>query len=156
MTQIKLVAAGVLVVGLVLLLLSQNATPANAWLFNLKRSQEKVILGLKPGPETKFEYLMNLQNIRLNELETVVNNGEYSYVLSAASRYSTFAGQLVEFLKQNGLSGRKDAVEAMFAEHKNRLWKAYVIFPKNTADDSYKFIEDDINYLDLYQKQLEN
>ena len=43
-----------------------------------------------------------------------------------------------------------------FNNHQEVLQKIYVIYPKNTDNWEWKYIQDDINYLKLYLDKLSN
>lgn len=136
------------------LLLSQKANPDIPLLFNLKRLQEKAFLNLKFSPRDQVEYMSSLLNARLEELSNVVKNKNYDYVLPSASRYSTTAGQITELIIANNLRDKVEDTKNQFLAQLQVLQEIYVIYPKNFDNEEYKYIEDDINYLNLYLDKL--
>lgn len=153
-TKIKLGLIITVALFILSLILSQNATPDFPPFFNLKRVQEKAYLSLKSSPEAKVDYMSLLLDSRLKELEAQVNNESYNYILPSALRYSTTAGQMTELIIANNLTSHNDWVSELFKKHKQKLNEIYVIYPKNTDNVEYKYIEDDINYLDIYLQKL--
>ena len=151
--QLGLIILLVLLVGL--LLLSQKATPDQQLLFGLKRVQEKAFLKLKTTPADRLDYMSSLLNSRLEELQNVVKNKNYDYVLSSSRRYFTLAGQITDLVVANNLTGKIQGLKEQFLNHKKVLNVIYVAYPKNTENVEYKYIKDDFNYLGLYLDKLE-
>lgn len=148
-----------LIIGLIIivisLILSQNANPDLGPFWSLKRAQEKIYLNFRNSPQDKIDYMSGLLNVRLNEMNHLVNSKSYGYVLSASSRYSTLAGQITDLIIANNLKDRVPAITAQFIEHQAVLYDIYVIYPKNIPDnEDWKFIQDDINYLKIYLDKL--
>ncbi len=92
-TQAKIAAIVALAILVISLVLSQTAAPDNYLLFSLKRAQETAFLKLKTTPSQKVDYMDYLLDQRLSELQTVFNHKSYNYILPAANRYFTLAGQ---------------------------------------------------------------
>ena len=136
------------------LILSQKANPDDQLIFGLKRIQEKAFLNFKSSPVEKVDYMSALLDNRLRELSNVVKNKNYDYVLPAASRYSTTAGQITELIIANNLRDKVEDTKNQFLAHLQVLQEIYVIYPKNFDDEEYKYIEDDINYLKIYLDKL--
>lgn len=136
------------------LILSQNANPDATLIFGLKRIQEKTFLSFKSEPVSRLDYMSNMLENRLEELSNSVKNKKYDYVLPAASRYSSLAGQMTDLIIANNLSDKIDPVKNQFSAHAKVLHEIYVIYPKNTENVEYKYIEDDINYLKIYLDKL--
>ncbi len=153
-TKIQLGSIGVLTVLVIALVASQSASPDFPLLFGLKRQQEKVFFSFKSTPQEKVDYMRSLLNIRLNELSSQVNRQSYSHILPSASRYSSLAGEITDIIVSNNMKDQVNAVMEQFTQHKKVLQDLYVIYPKNTDNVEYKYIEDDINYLDLYLDKL--
>lgn len=143
-----------LVVAALSLILSQTANPDFPPLFALKRVQEKAFLSLKSNPQEKVDYMRSLLNTRLDELNSQVKRESYGYILPSASRYSTLAGEITDFIIGGGLEDQVASTIDQFTSHKKILNDIYVIYPKNTENVEYKYIEDDINYLNLYLDKL--
>lgn len=137
------------------LLLSQKANPDQKLLFGLKRVQEKAFLKTKTTPQAKVDYMSNLLEARLQEVQNVVNNKAYTYLLPTSNRYFTLAGQITDLIIANNLTDKIPSLKNQFLEHQKILYALYVAYPKNTSNLEYKYIEDDINYLKLYLDKLE-
>lgn len=137
------------------LLLSRYASPDIPPLFALKRIQEKVFLKLQSSPENQVKYMSSLLNIRLEELQNIVKNKSYDYVLKSSLRYSTLAGQITDLIIANNLTNQAGAIKEQFLSHRGFLDTLYVIYPKNIPDNvEWKYIQDDFNYLGLYLDKL--
>lgn len=153
-TRIKLAAILISAIAALSLIFSQSATPDNKLLFGLKRVQENLYLDLKTNNEEKLDYMIYLLDRRLVELDRMVRNESYCCILNAALRYSTLAGQITENLETNNLKDKISSVIEQFKNHKKVLQETYIIYPKNMDNFEYKYIEDDINYLDIYIDKL--
>lgn len=136
------------------LILSQKANPDATLIFGLKRIQEKTFLSFKSSPQSRLDYMSNMLNNRLEELSNSVKNKKYDYVLPSASRYSTLAGEITDLIIANNLKDRIELIKNQFSAHAKVLQEIYVIYPKNTENVEYKYIEDDINYLKIYEDKL--
>lgn len=136
------------------LILSQTATPDFPPLFALKRVQEKAFFKLKSNPQDKLDYMRSLLDKRLGELDSQVKRQSYGYILPSASRYSTLAGQITEIILANNLQDQADLVKNQFTNHQKTLQQIYEIYPKNTDNWEWKYIQDDYNYLKLYLDKL--
>lgn len=152
--KIQLTLVAVLILIAASLILSQTATPDFAPLFSLKRIQEKAFLSLKSNPQERLNYMRSLLDTRMDELDKQVRRQSYSQILSSASRYSTLAGEITDFVIKNNMEDQVLPVMEQFINHKKVLREIYIIYPKNTDNVEYKYIEDDINYLDIYIDKL--
>lgn len=156
-TKIKLQLGAILVLAVfaLSLILSQTASPDFPPLWGLKRIQEKVFLNFKSSPEQRIQYLSFLLDKRLDELSKVVKNKNYDHVLNASLRYSTTAGQITELIIANNLKESLDSTKQQFLTHQKALDDVYVLYPKNIPDnEEWKYIQDDINYLEIYLDKL--
>ncbi len=136
------------------LLFSIKANPDFPPLFALKRVQEKIFLKFKSNPEARVDFMSNLLSSRLEELQNVFDHKSYDYILPAASRYSTLAGQITALVVANNLTDKAAVIKNQFLNHQKIVKAIYVAYPKNTDNVEYKYIEDDYNYLGLYLDQL--
>lgn len=153
-TKIQLGLIAILIIFALSLILSQKADP-NSPFFTLKRIQEKVYLKLKQDPEARADYMVFLLNNRLYELDAVVKNKNYGYVLPAASRYSTLAGQITDLVIMNNMKDKVSSLKQTFEDHLQVLNDLYIIYPKNIPDnEEWKYIKDDYNYLKIYLDKL--
>ena len=98
--------------------------------------------------------MSSLLNNRLKELQNVVKNKNYGYVLPSASRYSSLAGQIAELVTSNNLTDKKVEIEKQFTSHLKILDELYIAYPKNTDNWEWKYIQDDYNYLKIYLAKL--
>lgn len=153
-TRIQLGAIILLAVLAIALLLSQKANPDAPLLFKLKRLQEKAFLKTKSNPADKVDYMVSLLDNRLIELQNQVNNKSYNYILPSASRYSTLAGQITDLVVANNMTSKAEVIQSQFLNHQKGLDDLYQIYPKNTDNWEWKYIQDDINYLQLYLDKL--
>lgn len=136
------------------LIFSQTATPDQPNLFALKRVQEKTYLKLKSNPEERVDYMSFLLGRRLEELNNQVRRQSYGYILPSALRYSALAGQITEMIIGSSMKDKVGQAMDQFNNHLKVLQDIYVIYPKNTENMEYKYIEDDINYLKIYLDKL--
>ncbi|MCL5784812.1 MAG: hypothetical protein M1142_05695 [Patescibacteria group bacterium] len=153
--RIQLGAMLVLVLLAIALLLSQQVGPDAGPLFQLKRVQEKVFLKTKLSASSQVDYMSNLLETRLGELQNAVNNQNYGYVLPSSLRYFTLAGQITDLIVANNLTSQTETIRNQFLSHRKILDQLYVIYPKNTDNWEWKYIKDDYNYLKLYLDKLE-
>jgi hypothetical protein len=140
-------------VGILLILaaFSKNAHPKSS-LYNIKRLDENVVLATKATPNAKAEYYNELLEKRFQEIETVYKEQEHEHLLVTALRYSSTAGKVTEFLKANNLSSESKKTKALLEKHKKRLTAIVAKDPR--TKNEWKYIQDSINYLDVYIPQL--
>lgn len=153
-TKIQLISIILLSILALSLLISQSANPAMSLFFNMKRVQEKAYMKFKTTPEARLDYMSVLLDNRLGELESLVKNKNYTFLLTSSLRYSTLAGQMTELVVSNNLKDKAVGTKAQFNNHKKILNDLYIAYPKNTDNLEYKYLEDDMNYLDLYLEKL--
>lgn len=152
---IKLSLIIILSVLAVLLLNIDNINPNWGILYKVKRLQEKTYFNFKSDPATKADYLNQLLDKRLVELENLVEDKKYQFLLSSSLRYSTTAGELTDIVKVNNLDHKTLPLKVKFMSHKVRLQNLLDIYPKDIVGNvEYKYLIDDINYLDLYLAKL--
>ncbi|OGE44359.1 hypothetical protein A3B45_03720 [Candidatus Daviesbacteria bacterium RIFCSPLOWO2_01_FULL_39_12] len=154
LTRAEIVLIAILALAAFSLILTRYVNPDFVPLFNLKRLQEKVFLNTKPSPESKVEYMTFLLNVRLDEIKYILSRKKYDYLLSTSLRYSTLAGETTELIIANNLKDQAEPLKNQFLYHKQILHDLYVSYPKNTDNVEYKYLEDDINYLDIYLNKL--
>ncbi len=135
---------------------SPRSTPDQSILYLFKRGQEKVFMKLELTMPGRAKYMISLLDQRLLELQKIVEKKKIGYVLETASRYSTWAGRTTDFILENDLTEQKDLLLVQLTKHREVLEQIYDKYPKNTDDREYKYIEDDINYLELYMQKLQN
>lgn len=151
--QIKILLSILFVIFIVSFLLSQNANPNSLFLYNLKRLQEKTILKLMVSPQNNLGYQTKLLEKRLNEIVTITNLNEHSFILKSSLRYSTTAGQITEYILKNNMRDNISSTQDILKRHHDVLQAVVDKYPKD-LDVEWKFIQDDINYIDIYSKML--
>lgn len=145
-----------LAVLVLLIIASDKATPDSTLTFGLKRLQEKIFLSLKPTPEAKADYYLALLDKRLEELKGLVKNKRSWYLWSASLRYSATAGELTDLVLQNNLTDKVGIMTAQFKNHQQVLRAAVDNYPDAYSQEDWKFLQDDINYLELYLEKLKS
>lgn len=155
--RIKFVLIGILSIISIFLVLSRDATPLSPAIFQTKRLQEKIFIRFKPNPKSKLEYYAYLLNERLDELKAVAETSDSSYtlILMTSLRYSTTAGQMTDFIKNNHLTDQTPGVLKLFQDHQQIISVLVESYPKDFGDE-WKFLEDDINYLQIYSRDLQS
>ncbi|MBI2017678.1 hypothetical protein HYS92_01360 [Candidatus Daviesbacteria bacterium] len=153
-TRIQVILIVILAITALSLILSQSAAPDNPLLFSLKRVQEKIYLNFKSNPTDKLDYMSSLLDARLAEIAAILDHKSYDFLLPSSLRYSTTAGQITDLIIANNLKDKVAAVKTQFTNHKKILNDLYVAYPKNTQNLEYKYLEDDINYLNIYLDKL--
>lgn len=151
--QIKILLIIVLSIFGLSVILSRNAAPDSPFLFKVERLKEKSFMFLKFSQKSKVEYYKVLLGKRLRNLSTVIEDGEPSFILTSSLRYSTTAGQLTEYIQKNQMKSEVTPILNMFREHQKVLLDLINSYPKE-RDGEWKYIQDDINYLDTYSKYL--
>lgn len=151
--QVKILLIGILSIVAILLIASRNATPLTPTSFQVKRLQEKIFMKLKPTPQAKFRYYSFLLNERLKDLSAVAGDDDPSYILTTSLRYSTTAGELSDLIKSNNLTDQIPGVLILFNNHQKSISALVASYPKDFNED-WKFLQDDINYLEIYSSML--
>jgi len=144
--KIKLGVLAILAVLLLGLMFSEKTDPAFEALWLIKRSEEKVYTKFKTGQD-RIDYNYVMLNRRLKELESLVAGKNYNFILSASLRYSTTAGQLTEMVTDT------HKLAMIFMEQRKVLQELLDKYPKD-VNEEWKYIQDDINYLDIYLDKL--
>ncbi len=134
------------------LFFSNTAKPDNPVLFGLKRLQENTFYNLKGD---KIDYSNTLLSKRLEELKGLANKEQSRFLWSASLRYSTTAGRITEMIK--GETSREKALKQIevFKKDQEEIRKTLQQFPVDFSNEDWKFLEDAINYLDIYIDQLQ-
>lgn len=153
-TKIQLSTIIFLAIVVISLLLSSGASPDSSALFAIKRIQEKVFLNLKSDPKDKLGYMRAILDTRLEELSSQVNRKKYSHILPSAQRYYTLAGEITQLVIENNMLTQVSSIKEQFLAHQEILLNLYEIYPKNTDNWEWKYIQDDYNYLKIYLDQL--
>ena len=151
--QLKIIFTLVLAVFIICLLLSWSAIPSAPFTFKLKRLQEKIQLYLRVDPESSLDYQINLLSRRKDDIVSVVNIAEYSYILTSSLRYSTNAGEITESIIKNDMKQNIPATLDIFSQHSEIFKGLLEKYPKE-LNEEWKYIQDDINYLEIYSRML--
>lgn len=152
--QIKILLSILSVIFIISFVLSQNTNPNSLFLYNLKRLQEKTILKLMIFPKNNLWYQTKLLEKRLNEIIAITNLNEHSFILKSSLRYSTTAGQITEYILTNNMQDKILPIQKILKRHRDVLQTVVDKYPKD-LDVEWKFIQDDINYIDIYFKMLD-
>lgn len=152
--MIKNIVWGVVVIVVVVvgsLFLAQNATPDFAPFYSIKRFEEKLVSYTKRSPESKASYDEFLLNRRLDDLKYIISNNEYDGFIQTSLRFSTTAGNLANYIIANHLKDRVNHTKWLFWHDENIIKN---LMKGHNGNDNWKFIQDDINYLGIYYKEL--
>lgn len=142
----------ILAIFAILLLLSNEATPAFPPAFALKRAQEKFFLNFKTTPQAKIEYYDNLLDNRFKELKSLIEKKQDRYFLLSSLRYSTTVGELTNLIKENNLKEEVEEVKEKLINQQKALRDLLNKYQDENGE--WKYIIDDINYLQIYLEQL--
>lgn len=142
-----------------LLFFSSRSTPDSPLFYQFKRFQEESWLRLQIAPEAKLRFYDNLLDERMEELQSLVFWGNRDFLWSSSLRYTTTAGRITEILQANNLPSERKYFLEKFSKHQEELGvmlKSYRDkYPDNLfTGEQWKFIQDGINYLDLYKNKL--
>ncbi len=145
--DIKRILIVLLAIFVVALFLSPRSNPDFPPLYNLKRLQEKLFSAISTSPTAKADYQQYLLDQRLAELDHLVKSQQYTYLWSSSLRYAAVAGNLTDYIIANNLKDKIPVVTEQFRNHQRALYALYVYYPKNINNDEWKYVLDDINYL---------
>ena len=140
---------------ILLTILSKDAYPGSS-LYNFKRVYEKGVLFSKSEPPQKAEYLTQLLDIRLVELQHVYTVNRF-FILSSSLRYSATAGEATQYIISNNLTDKVLPLKMKFEAHKKvigKMAKEYKDY-KGKGDNA-SFFQDAVNYADIYQNSLDD
>lgn len=154
MNRVKFVLIIALALLTIFLTLEDNINPDSQNLFKLKRLKEKAYQSLKVLPDQRVDYLAYLLPRRLGEIKALVENKKSHHLWHASLRYSTTAGELTKLLVENNMKVKSETVKILFKDHQTKLAHLLEIYPKDFNNEDWKFIQDDINYLNFYLEDL--
>lgn len=86
-----------------------------------EKLKEKITLFLIFNNEGKADFQKNLTERRLAELEYIMNKNDIDMLEPLTSRYTTYAGNVVNFTLANKVSSKKDPLITMFQNHTKRI-----------------------------------
>ncbi|MBI2601273.1 hypothetical protein HYW42_04965 [Candidatus Daviesbacteria bacterium] len=151
MRNIKVFAVIILAILALSLIFSNSADPSNQLLFGLKRFQENIFANFK---QDKLDYSNELLDKRVTELKQLANKEKSRYLWSASLRYSTTAGKITELIVAQNSKEKATIQIEIFNSDKEQINKAWQEFPRDFGNEDWKFLEDAINYLNIYTEQL--
>lgn len=152
--RVQIYLAIILVTSAILLFVSPNSNPDNTILYKIKRLQENIFSQLQFSPSAKVDYKSHLLDRRAIEIEALLTNKRSNYLWSSSLRYAATAGQLTDFVLENNLIDKKEGLVNQFKNHQQVLRNLLVNYPEDQNPDDSKYIQDDINYLNLYLEKL--
>lgn len=120
-----------------------------------EKLQEKILLFLKFDKKSKAEYLQTLAEKRLAELAFVVADPKQRDLIEpAASRYTTYAGNLTNYVSTNKITEEKEDTINLFERHTRFVDK----LQKKTEVDSgwWIAIGHGVNALKEYKSQIQS
>lgn len=131
----------------------EKINPKNLSAYQFKRFKEEVILYFYSRSKTKkAEYLSKLIDSRLAELKYTVDKDDMASFEEANNRYFSSVGKCTEYLIDNNFSQEKTFLIEKLNTHKPILENMKNKYEQTTAQ--WRFIRDNINYIDLYTNQL--
>jgi hypothetical protein len=131
-----------------ILLISPIATPDAFPFYSIKRIEEKIGGLFQRSVDQKIRYNIFLLNRRLSDLKYITDNREYALYYQSSLRYAATAGTLANLIT---IKYQANDVLNIFNSHSKTL--VNILRLKND-DESWKFIYDNINYLQIYSKQI--
>lgn len=152
--NIKKILVVLLAIFVAALFLSPGSNPDFSPLYSLKRVQEKLFSAISVSPAAKADYYQHLLDQRLAEMDHLVKSQHYTYLWSSSLRYAATAGNLTDYIIANNLKDKFSSVTDQFNKHKQVLYDLYVYYPKNINNDEWKYVLDDINYLEANLEKL--
>lgn len=151
--QIKIAAFSTAALFLMALSIYNFATPSFPPLFYLKRVEEKIIFNLQMSASAKVDYNLYLLDRRLSEMKDMVKNEHFSCVLGCSLRYSGILANTTDLIISGDLRNKKEKGLQKFQNNKRQLEDLVNNYPKD-KNPEWKYIQDNINYTDIYSKKL--
>lgn len=127
--------------------------PTDGIFYIAKRTYEKTVLTLKFDPSKKADYYGYLLEKRLKELIQVLDQGSDRDVMHASLRYYTTVGDLTDLVVANKLSFKIPNLKKQLLKHREILSKIITEYRKEGSIE-LRWVQDDINYLDLTLNRL--
>lgn len=98
-----------------------------------EKFQEKIILLFKFSKGSKTEYLQFLSEKRLAELVYSLESNQIDLLEPTASRYTTYIGNLTNYMVANKVSSKKQDVTSMFERHIKVVKKLHEKVPQDSG-----------------------
>lgn len=134
-------------------ILSPQATPDYLVLYRVKRLQEKIFFRFKFSDKAMVDFYIWQLNERLRELQALAKMKEFDLLYGASLRFQTQAGELVEVLIGNPDSRQLVMTILLFRSYQRVLAAEIEKFPIEDSGN-WKYVQDDINYLEIYIEKL--
>lgn len=113
---------------------------------------EKISLFFKFSKENKLDYMIYLQEKRLADLKYAVDNDEGDLIEELSSRYSTYLGNMTNFISERKIKYKKEEILKMMENHS----KIIENLQKNFEFESglWILLQHDINTLKIFSDKL--
>ena len=127
----------------------EKISPKYGYKYSFKRLREKIQLYfLSRTPSRKIDYYSGLLDRRLAELKQVVEEKDIGNIQATSQRYSSTAGELVNYIRSTNLDTFRKPIMSQLTRHLPILNSLQRNFDFNSAE--WRFIEFDIDYLKEY------
>ena len=130
----------------------EKVNPSGGGDYIIKRLKEKLGLFFSFSTDSKVNFLRKQLATRLAELKYTIDKKEMSFFEKATQRYFTTAGDTTNLLKGKNKNEEFKPFSELLESHVPVLTKLRDMFQPTTAE--WRFVEDDINYIRGYAKEL--
>jgi hypothetical protein len=134
---------------LILLIVGYDAQPTSS-MFPIRRIDEVLFSLTKISPREKIEYYQYLISKYFSDILFVVQSRHTEVLLSASLRYSTLIGKTAQFALANNIEKDELRIELQGQQEKLRD----ILTNSKFSYGRQKYIEDAINYIDIYKAKL--
>lgn len=152
-TQLK----NYLILALVILgaavLISPKSNPAYTNLYRFKRIREKISLAFQLTPKSKARYYRYQLDLRLTELNQLLNQKDYDMIRYSSLRYSTTARDLTERITRHNLADEIAPTVKLLKQHLAIFEDLLSRYPPN-FDNELEPLRDAYYCLHIYLNQL--
>jgi len=134
--------------------ITSNYITPNSFGYGLTRLTENIrLLIFSPIPSLKADFYEKLADRRLSELDKVVSEKDVANIERSSTRYFTTIGMLVEYVNKKNLTERKSSIVGKLVKHKAVIEEVLPIFNDTTAE--WRFVKEDLDYLNIYISKLQ-
>jgi hypothetical protein len=133
-------------------LVHEDVNPNSGLSYKVKRFKEKFTLFVTIDKSAKADIYKSILSKRLAELDYIIGEKAFFYLESSSLRYSTAAGEMSEHIVRHNLKSKREEVKGLFEDHIPQLRNIRDNFDPLSAE--WRFIEDDINSLQVYASQI--
>jgi len=134
---------------LFLLFIGQNVGPTSP-LFPVQRLDESLLYITKRTPEAKVAYYQYLIQKRFYDIANVVKLQHEDLLVAVSLRYSTTVGKAVQISSTNNV--HTSQLKKELEQQKKSLEN--IVAHYTSIDKRQKYIQDAINYIDIYERKL--